>query len=339
MKLPTIKDIAEKTNLSKSTVVRVINNNGYVSLKSRKKIEQVINKLNYTPNKLAQGLKNRNSMMIGHLLPISSDNPFFSLIARSIEENAQLYQYGIITKFIYSSSAIDKIVKDLIGHMVSGIIITSMQFEYDCKILEKYKNPIVFVEREGFVNGAAIKKVDTVLINSFKGSYDATKMLIENGHKKIAFVGRALLSDLEKERYNGYTAAMNEAFGDAYPRSIHLVEKYSIEHGYTVAKEIFEREEMPTAIYASSDRLAVGVMQLLYEKKLRIPDDISLIGFSNSYSSFVSPKLSTVANRFDEIGKNAVEMIIERINNNSIPYKKLIIDPYLIDRGSVKNIN
>jgi LacI family transcriptional regulator len=163
-------------------------------------------------------------------------------------------------------------------------------------------------------------------------------MLIENGHRKIAFIGRKPVHDVERDRYEGYIAAMHNAFGDAYLGDIHLVKGYSFENGYMAARDIFESGEKPTAIYTSADILAVGVLQYLYEKNIRIPDDISMISFDNTYSSIIPPKLTTVANHFDEIGKNAVEMIVERIKKDRSICKTLIIDPYIIDRGSVKNI-
>jgi len=333
--MTTIKDIAQKTMLSKSTVVRVIKNNGYVSLKNREKIREAIIELNYMPNKLAQGLKNKKSMMIGHVLPVSYENPFYALIARNVEETANRLQYSVITKFIYGTDInINSIVKDLIGRMVSGVILTSIPSAVNLEILKNYKIPLVIIERTGKIEGA-----DLILLNAFKGSFDATTMLIEKGHKKIAFIGCEPRHDVERDRFEGYISAMEKAFGVTPPEYIHQVKRYTTENGYAATRDIFENGKKPTALFCSSDILAVGAMEYLYEKNIRIPGDISIIGFDNTHSAIIPPKISTVANRFDEIGKNAVEMVIERIDNQRSSIKKLIIDPYIIDRGSVKNID
>ncbi|MCL2833543.1 MAG: LacI family transcriptional regulator [Treponema sp.] len=332
--MTTIKDIAEKTNLSKSTVVRVINNSAYVTAENRAKIENAIAELNYMPNKLAQGLKNKKSRMIGHILPVSNENPFFSLIACNVEEYANRLEYSVLTKFTYGSNInINLMVKDLMGHMVSGIIITSLPSKIDLKILEKYKIPLVIIER-----AEKIDETDKILLNAFKGSFDATNMLIENGHKKIVFIGREPIHDVECDRYEGYIQAMQKTFGKIPHNCIRQVKGYTIEDGYNAAKDIFKNSERPTAFFCSSDILAVGAMQFFYEKDMKIPDDISIIGFGNTYSAIVPPTISTVANNFGEIGKNAIDMIIEHIENKRTYLKKLIIDPYIIDRGSVKNI-
>jgi len=334
MKLATIKDIAEKTNLSKSTVVRVINNSGYVSKVNREKIEKTIKELNYMPNILAQGLKNKSTMMIGHVLPISHNNPFFTLIARSVEEYANKFQYSVITKFIYGNNiTVETIIRELIGRMVDGIIFTSIQQMINFEILLINKIPTVFIERK-----ANTEETETVLLNDYKGSFDATNMLIKNGHKKIAFIGKNPLHDVERNRYEGFVAAMTEALGSVNRADVYFMQNYTVEYGYEAAIKILKKKKKPTAIYCSSDILAVGVMQYLYEKNIRIPDDISIIGFDNTYSSIIPPKINTVAYHFDEIGKSAVEMIVERIRKERSESRKIILDPYIIDRGSVKNV-
>ncbi|MCL2832289.1 MAG: LacI family transcriptional regulator [Treponema sp.] len=337
MKRTTIEDIAKKTNLSNSTVARAINNSGYISKINREKIEQAIEELNYTPNKLAQGLRKEHTMTLGHIMPVSILNPFYSLIARNIEENARRLKYSIFTKFCYTSDEnINAEVKDLMGSMVEGIILTSLPSNINFEILANYKIPLVFIERTGNLKKENITNADIILLNSFKGSFDATDMLIKYGHKRIAYVGPLPTGGPELERYEGYAQAIKNAFGELSPKYIFHAKNYLMEYGYAAAADVFNARPKPTAIYCSSDMLVVGIMQYLYEKKIKVPDDISVIGYDNTYSTWLPPKITAVANNYDEIGRNAVEMIVNRIIDGYSDNNELIIDPYIIDRNSVK---
>lgn len=337
MPIIKISDIARNANVSPSTVERVIHNNGKVSKEKREIVENVINQLEYVPNGLAQGLKNKRTNIIGHILPLSYKNSFFSKIGEAIDKVAEAFGYHVLTVVVSQRDAKKEqiLIKDLVRHRVDAIIFTA-EIASQTSIIEWLINtdiPVIMIERPRDVIG-----IDKILMNNREGSIIATSHIISNGHKKIGFIGKYLTHMVEKERFEGYRDTLLKSDIKIQEEYVKLMPEYSMEYGYEAMKEILDVKNLPSAVFVASDIFICGAMQYIYEKRLRIPDDISLVGFDDTISGFLPPAISSVAFPMEEVGKVAIEMIIERRMENRKVGKVFILSPIFIDRNSVRKI-
>lgn len=336
MTVVKMSDVAKAANVSVATVARVVHNKGYVSEENRRKINEVIKELGYVPNKIAQGLKNRQTKIIGHVLPYSYVNPFFVQVQGAIDKAAESRGYHVLTV----SSQLDakkekKLIEDLVSRMVDGIIFTS-NTALKPGLLEWLLNigiHVVMVERPKNVIG-----IDKVFINNIEGSLLATSHIIEKGHRRIAFVGKVADEPVESGRFQGYEQAMKSAGIELVNEHIKFVPEYKIEYGYEAMKDLMEGGNPPSAVFMGSDLFACGAVQYLYKKNIRVPDDISLVGYDDSLAGLLSPPITSVAFPMDEIGKSVMDMMMERIVDNRINAKAVTLSPILVDRGSVKRL-
>jgi LacI family transcriptional regulator len=335
MALVTIAEIADRAQVSRSTVVRALNKKGYVSADKRALIESVAEELGYVPNKIAQGLKTQSSKMIGHIMPSSYPNPFFAQISNSIENAARRLGYSVLT--MITDRDIDRekgMIEDLLGRMVDGIVFTSTFTSDPIRKVADLKVPIVMIERADDMDN-----VDAIMSKDQDGSLMATTHLIERGHRHIAYIGHRPIYQVEKNRMAGFAKAMKLHFDRSeLSGCMELVDQYTPEEGYDAVKRLFARDSSFSALFVGSDILAVGVMQYFYEKRIRVPDDISVIGFDNTYSVTMAPQLTTVALPVDVMGRKAVEIIHNRTTNPDARMKRYRLSPELLERDSVRNL-
>ncbi|MFD2611307.1 LacI family DNA-binding transcriptional regulator [Paenibacillus gansuensis] len=334
MVLVTITEIAEKAEVSRSTVVRVINKKGKVSEDKRVRVEQALDELGYVPNKIAQGLKNQSTKMIGHIMPSSYPNPFFARVSNAIEKSAHDLGYSVLTMITDRDVEREqKMIEELLGRMVDGIIFTSAFSTEQIKKVAKLEKPIIMLERADDITG-----VDTILSDETAGSYAATSYMIARGHRKIACIAHEPVYSVEKGRLNGYLKAV-QSFGLDPEQYLKYVNYYSPEQGYEAARELFGGNRTDaTAVFVGSDILAVGVMQYFYDVGMKVPKDISIIGYDDTYSGMLAPKLTTVALPIEEIGRKAVELLIERTAAPELEAREVKLVPYLIERQSVGSV-
>ncbi|MBN2853896.1 MAG: LacI family DNA-binding transcriptional regulator [Clostridia bacterium] len=328
-----ISDIARMAGVSPSTVARVIHNNGYVSLSNRKIIEEVIEKYHYVPNRAAQGLKNKNTKIIGHVVPDDQTNHVFSLITGAIKKAAEESGYHIITvSNVKSKEHEEHMVEELLSRMVDGLIFTSSCSPELVREVVKREIPVVMIERPH-----DIENIEKVLIDNHRGSYLAVKHLIDHNHRNIGYIGKDIGSRVEEERLDGFVTACKESGIITDQSDICLVEDYTSEDGYAAALKLMKNETDLTALFISSDILAAGVMQYLYEQGIKVPDDISIVGYDDTLSRFMAPGLTTVALPFEEIGKTAMKALMDVIENKESGHE-FRLTPYMVERDSVRKI-
>ena len=334
-----MSDVAREANVSLATVVRVVHNNGYVSEKSRESVENAIKRLGYIPNRIAQGLKNKSSRLIGHVLPFSYKNPFFAQIGAALDKAVNNAGYHVLT--VISQSDADReaiLVDDLVGHMADGIVFTS-DTTVKPEMLEwlvKREIPTVMIERSGNTPG-----IDRVLADNAAGSYAAASYIIGKGHKRIGFIGVKSTSNteydsVENDRFIGYRKALADNGIAVDEKLVRFVGDYTGECGYDAAKGLLSEDFPPTALLMASDLFASGALQYFYEAGIRVPDDISIVGYDNTLSAQLSPPVTSVAYPMNEIGEAAMQMIIERSTGGRRFSKTVTMSPFLIDRDSVK---
>ncbi|MBW0178505.1 LacI family DNA-binding transcriptional regulator [Sediminibacterium sp.] len=331
-RLLTIKDIAIELGISISTVSRALRGQPDVNAETRKAVVDLAEKLDYQPNKAALSLLNKHTNTIGVLVP--NLDYFFATAIKGIDEAALEAGYTVMvcqSNESYGKELIN--TKRLLESRVDGFIISVSS---DTKIVDHFKKiqdkgiPMVFFDRD--VNELQAPKI---LLNNFEGGYIATKHLINKGYSKIAFLGGPERMSISNQRFEGYKSALKEA---GIKFNVKFVEHgdFNQEYAYVNTNELLRAKQKPDAIFAMSDRLAIGAMQSIKKHGLRIPDDIGLIGFNNEpITNLLSPSISTIDQPAFEMGKTAARLFIEMMNNDSTASSdNIVLKPKLIVRES-----
>jgi LacI family transcriptional regulator len=334
-----IQDVASHAGVSLMTITRVINNSGYVSPKTRERVQQSIKSLGYIPNHIAKALKSSKTGIIGNVLPLITINQVFARISQSLKDAALPYGLKILPVYTEDDPEGDEqMLHELIGRMVEGIIFTDIvrvRREAMLNVISK-KIPIVMIERP-----MSVKGVDKLVWDNIKGSLIATSHFIARGHRRLGFIGRKFSKELneksEKDRFEGFRQGLLDAGIILEERNTGLTEKYEVEHGYQAMKQIMEqsREKRPSGVYTTSDILLCGILQYLYEKGLNVPRDISIISHDNTLAGMCSPPITSVAIPFEEMGQTALSLFHERREGKRLSDKSVVLNPFLVDRGSV----
>lgn len=331
----TIYDIAKELNISAATVSRALNKNPKISEATRKLVSETAARLNYKQNKLALSLKTGKSNNIGVIVP-RIDSNFFASIIRSIEEELYPHKYNVIICQTNEDEnrEIDN-VNTLLNAQVDGILmsISNTSSENDRvikKVLEK-KVPIIFFDRKKNIDG-----VSTVTINDFNAAYAATKHLIDEGCKKIAYLTGDRSLEIYENRYHGYCQAL-EDHGLTLNDDFVIRTRSKVEAGQQAVKKLMSMKTKPDALFSSSDFAALGAIQELKAQGYRIPEDICVVGFGNEpFTKFMELTISTVDQCTTEMGKIAAQVLLEQMENtgNVAIEKKVVLNPELIIRES-----
>jgi DNA-binding LacI/PurR family transcriptional regulator len=325
-------DIAKAAGVSLATVGRVIHNNGYVAEDKRALIEQMIKDMGYVPNKMAQALKYSQSRLIGHMT-LFNQNMLYEQISSAVDAAAVKRGYNVLTLASHRNKGEEaKQIEELIGHRAEGIIITSntnIEPELVQRLVDN-KIPVVMIER-----ALELPLVDRLLVDDFNGAYEAVTRIIQKKHRSIGFIGQMLLHEVERNRYIGYCTALKDNGLFIKPEHIILNEDYTIASGYSAIKSLMELENPPTAVFMTSDIYGCGAMQYLYENNIRVPKDLSLVGYDNTLSTMMAPPLNSVGLPYSEIGEFALDLLLTRIENPKCEGRKVSIKTEYIDRDTV----
>lgn len=329
---PTIKDIAYELGLSVSTVSRALRGQPDVNAETRHAVIELAEKLDYQPNRTALNLLKKQSSTIGVMVP--NLDYFFSAAIKGIDEIAQEAGYTIIvcqSNESYGKEIIN--TKRLLECQVDGFIISvssnTKSFDHFRRIQNKGV-PLIFFDRD-----VAELKATKILLNNFKGGYLATKHLLEEGYSRIAFLGGPARMSISDQRLEGYKFALKEAGIRTYSNLIAHGD-FNKDYAFFNTIELLKRKNKPDAIFAMSDRLAIGAYLAIKKRGLLIPKDIGLIGFNNEpITELLTPSLSTIDQPAFEMGKQAARIFIEKANSlNEVAYRDIILEPKLIVRDS-----
>ncbi|KNF09745.1 ribose operon repressor [Gottschalkia purinilytica] len=331
----TIKDIAKLANVSTTTVSRVINNKYEgVGEETRKRILDLVKELGYQPNALARSLVTKRTSSIGLIIP-DIINPFFPDLARGVEDIASKEGYSVILCNTDDDPDKEKKYISLLNEKrVDGIIFTGASTHSHEHILELIKSgvPVILMDRR-----IDYENTFGVFIENFKGGYDATNYLISLGHKKIGCITGPLNTKESEERFNGYKKALKEA-GIDFNEDLVIESNYKITGGADAATELLEKQNV-TAIFAFNDMMAYGVYKAAKLLGLKIPDDISVIGFDDvQISQILEPELTTVKQPIYDMGAESAKMLITRIKGKKIKKKIIKFKTELIIRESTKDV-
>lgn len=335
----TINDVAKEAGVSITTVSRVLNNNYPVKEETRIKIEGAIEKLNYKPNAMARSLITKKSSMIGVIVP-GITNLFFPTIVEAIDEAVKSKGYSISLSNTEGEAQKElKLVEEHIGRQVDGIIIIDPTIENLKKgVYDKLSKSLPLI----IISGSAdSNKCSFVCYDEEVGTIEAFNYLLELGHKKIAFlrghksfsydIKQKIYEDIiEKEKLD-YEKIVNVGKGN----SIEVVERSERK-----LEALLTGDDRPTAVFACNDLMAVGIINACNKLGIKVPSELSIIGFDNTLlASITQPKLTTVDLNMKEIGARAAAELLDIIENNTKSRKKLILDTNLVIRESCSKIN
>lgn len=332
---PTIKDVAKKANVSTATVSRILNGLPGYSDETRQKVQKVIEELGYQPNAIARGLVNKRTKTLGVLLPNVS-SMFASEILNGIEDTAHESDYSVIVCNTDSNGVRTlKYLQVLNEKRVDGIIFTSEELKEDYyKAMKEMNVPIVLVS-----TASDLYPLPYVKVNDMRAAYSATEYLIKNGHKKIAMIsGRREDPIAGVPRVNGFKKAL-EDYGIPFEQNrITYGIDFGFKTGIMCMEELLKNAPDTTAIFAASDEIAIGAISVANKYNVKIPDQLSIIGYDNLKIAEMSvPPLTTVGQPLYEIGQTSANLLINMIDNNGT-VKSKTISHKIIERQTVKKL-
>lgn len=331
----TIRDVAKLAGVSISTVSRVFNNKEIVSTEVRDRVMLAAKKCNYTSNFFAKGLRSGRSKTIAFIVP-NIENPMYPPLLRGAESYANSLDYGVLQCNTNEDPALESTyIDNLSNRMVEGFLITPTN-EGGKKIaqLQDKGIPVVCVSR-----CLKDETVNQVGIDHKKAGYDATKYLVDQGHKKIVMLS-SNVSYVYKLRESGYRRALAEAGIEYRPEMVFMIDSVDVKECAFEVEKIFRGNPLPDAMFCGSDPKAIGAIHALKKMGYSIPKDTSIISIDDLFpSEFINPPLTTLRQPFHDIGMAAAEMLIDIIENqkNKIKATTVQIHPTtLMIRGSTK---
>ncbi len=328
--MATIKEVASLAGVSVATVSRVLNSPECVSKDNREHVEKAIAELSYIPNFLGKNLRQQRTKRIIVVLN-NIINPFFSRIIEGIEDTAKQEGYTIlICATRDDKDNILNYMSMLSTKVADGAIFLSPELVNDEILRLSEINPIVCA-----CEPLRSKKVTSVTVDDEKASFDATSFLINSGKRDIVLISAGNTSYSSILREQGFKRALAEN-NIPYNDDMIIPEGYAYTAGKNAAKKLLLRKKLPSAIFALADTSAIGAMKTLSAAGVKIPDDLSIMGFDNTaFSEMFIPSLTTVSQPQYQMGKLSMELLLKKIKGKKIEYKK-IVEHEIILRQSVK---
>jgi LacI family transcriptional regulator len=325
-----IHDVAARAGVSTSTVSHVINQTRFVSEDTRERVLQAIAELNYQPNRLARSLRNRQTHTLGVLLP-NSANPFFAEVLLGIEAACYNLHYNVILGNAHDDPKRElSHLEVLLAKQVDGVLLVSSgAYEAGLEIIQQNNTAVVMIDRVG---GA--REVDTILVDNEQGGLLATHHLLALGHRHIGCIAGPSLYSPSHGRLVGYQNALRE---QNIPSEEQLIVTGDFQHegGYNGCRALFSLSQPPSALFVCNDLMAVGALFALHEMGLRVPQDVSVVGFDDiPLASYTIPALTTIMQPGRELGQLAVETLVKRIRRPDIPASHQLLPVRLIERAS-----
>lgn len=328
-----MKDVARLAGVSTSTVSHVINKNRYVSESITLRVNNAIKELNYAPSAVARSLKMNRTNTIGMLLT-TSNNPFYAEVVRGVERSCYERGYSLILCNTEGDlQRMDHSLETLLQKRVDGLLIMCTEVQGPSKdVFSRYPSvPTVMMDWSPFESGG-----DIIQDNSFLGGEIATRHLIEAGFTRIACIAGPQDKSPARARYQGFMRAMEQAkiaVNDDYI----IFSDFEFAGGFNSMNKLLELPIPPQAIFAGNDSMAVGAYQAIFQKGMKVPDDISIIGYDDiDLSPYMIPPLTTIHQPKDKLGQQAVNQLIYRMDNPESDANILVLTPELIERQSVR---
>lgn len=330
--MTTIHDVAKRANVSISTVSRVMNNSPLVTADKRERVLAAIRELGYQPNGLARGLINRRTKTIGVLIPDVS-NFFFAEVFRGMEDVAHARGWNVM---ICNTDRDTKRMLHYIGVLkekrVDGVVFTSEPItEEYCEALKSLSVPVILA-------ATTSESFPSLKVNDEQASFEAVSLLINKGHREIGMVSGPIDDPIAGgPRLAGFRKALEHADIPFVPERI-FYGNYRFDSGKEAAEALLQKFPELTAIFAASDEMAIGIYSYAYEKGIRIPEDLSIVGYDDVRIARMStPPLTTVAQPLYQMGEAAVAKLIDMITGEVMEPGTEYLKHKIMERGSIKN--
>jgi LacI family transcriptional regulator len=330
-KAPTMRDVARLAEVSVATVSAVANGTAIVSPKRAERVRKAMEALDFHPDQIARSLKTGRTQVLGMIVP-DVTNPFFPEVIVGAEEIARASNYSVMLCNANEDPRQEQQqLNTLFSHRVDGVLIACSDPAISLDRLMRRRFPIVCFDRipHGFQG-------DTATTNNFRGAYEATRHLIGLGHERIAILaGRTNLST-HSSRLEGFRRAMAEARLPVHDEFC-WPGGMQPDAGYDVGRQLFALRRRPTAAFCTNNKLMLGLVSAMMEKQVKCPEEISIAGFDDfTWTENFHPRLTTVAQPARELGRKAMQLLIERLEHNAeeVPSRQVILEQELKLRDS-----
>ncbi len=328
--MPTIQDVAKRAGVAPITVSRVVNNSGYASEETRQRVETAIEELGYVPNTLARGLRSKRTNTLA-LVMTDITNPFFTMIARGVEDAASDLGFTVIyCNTDESETKEEKYTHILAQKQVDGVLlIPACSNSKSVAFLHSNNIPVVLIDRS--VPGG---QTDVVRCDSEGGAYDLTKLLLELGHERIAIITGPQGVSTSDDRVIGYQRALAEAGLDANQTIYYGV--FNQTSGYELTTQALEINPNPTAIFGTNNFISIGILKALREMGISVPGEMAVVGFDDLPAAIIIDPFLTVASQpAYQMGQRATELLLTRLTDNPPQeFQEIILPTEIIERQS-----
>ena len=335
----TISDIAKRAKVSPATVSRVLNGSGYVKDETKKRILQAIKETNYVPSAIARSLSKSDTNTIGVIVP-DITNAYFGEIIKGISDVAEKNNLNII--LFNTDNYLEKEIRALNllkEQRIKGIIMTpgfgEEKFnEAYIKTINNLNIPIILVSAD-----VKFTKLNGIFVDNIKGGFDATNLLIKEGHTKVGIMAGLLSSEPVADRLEGYKKALKDNDIPFKNKYIYYGD-FKLEKAYELTKKLLKEEEPPTALISCSNMMTMGIIKALKEENKDIPKDLAVIGFNKiDFLDIVGLNITYVEDSPIELGKASMDMLCDIIKNTEDKnVRRLTIAPQIVVRGSEKKL-
>lgn len=330
----TIVDVAKEAGVSFATVSRVLNDGARVKAEKRTRVLRAVKRLGYTTNLQARSLRGGSTRLIG-LLVRDLGTAYIGEIIRGVDAELEAQKYDVMLYTTHRRQAQENAYVAALTHgMTDGMLIVLPRHpEGYLKTLRQKKFPYVLIDHQGIdERGPAVGATNRA------GGYDAARYLLALGHRRIGFITGSPDLGCSRERLDGYRAALLD-HGVVVDETLILEGNFQQPRGYAAASELMDLQNPPTAIIASNDVMAFGVMEAARERGKKIPDDMSIIGFDDiPQAAQVHPPLTTVRQPLEEMGRRAAQMLLEIIQHPEQPAEKIELPTELVMRESTRGL-
>ncbi|MDR0983093.1 MAG: LacI family transcriptional regulator [Culturomica sp.] len=334
----TIKDIAKMLGISVSTVSRALKDHPDINPETKRQVKELSDKLNYSPNAIALSLRNRKTFQLGIIVP-EIVHHFFSCVISGIEQVANEHGYNVIIMQSNESQEREiSICKSLMNARIDGVLASVSKTTTDTshfKQLLKAGVPMVFFDRI-----AGDLDTDRVIVDDFQAAYNAVKYMISTGCKSIAHLSAPQVLQIGQKRQLGYKQALIDSNIEVDPSLIIACDNQF--DAMLVGKQLMERDDRPDGIFAVNDLTAAGALYAVKKAGLKVPEDVSICGFTDGLvSTITDPPLTTISQHGEQMGHIAAQLLLKRISSEDSNYPTVteVINTELIVRGSTKSIS
>ncbi|TDO92100.1 LacI family transcriptional regulator [Halanaerobium saccharolyticum] len=331
----TMKDVAKLAGVSLSTVSRVLNDSSLVREETARKVQKAVDKLDYQINDSARILRTNTSNLIG-VIGAGMERPFLANLLKGIEAEARERGYALI--YGDSDGEFEKeqnYLNIMKQKKIDGIILITTNYYNDLlSIVKNYQIPVVFAS--GYINDP---QISCVTVDNVAAAYDMVEFLCKAGHKDLAFIKGPDLDLLaSQERLRGVKLALRLSEIRYEPRRF-IEGDFTFESGYSAAKKIMSKFPDVTAIFAFNDEMAVGAISYLREQNIKVPEDISVVGFDGiELGEYIDPALTTIKQSGYQLGLKSIEILNNIINQEKIEDNKVFIPHELVVRESTNRL-